>query len=199
MADIIYTYNGRAYANITNKCNCRCSFCIRFQTDGIGNAETLWHETDPTFDEIKAAIDAYDFTGQDELIYCGYGEPTCALDNLLRSAEYAKKKYGLAVRVNTNGLGNLENGEDIVPRLKGIVDRCSVSLNAPDCDAYERVSHPKPDGAYEAMKAFAAECRSAGIDVKFSVVDVIPPEEINACREIAHAMGIPLRIRHFSS
>jgi len=198
MADIIYTYNGKAYANITNKCNCRCSFCIRFQTDGIGNAETLWHETDPTIEEIKAAIDAYGFAAPEELVYCGYGEPTCALDNLLLSAQYAKDRYGLKIRLNTNGLGSLENGGDIVPRLKGIVDACSVSLNAPDHDAYERISHPEPEGAYEAMKSFAAECRTAGIDVKFSVVDVISPEEIAACQNIAHTMGIPLRVRHFS-
>ncbi|MFZ2637162.1 MAG: radical SAM protein, partial [Agathobacter rectalis] len=31
MADIIYTYKNEVYANITNKCDCACTFCIRSQ------------------------------------------------------------------------------------------------------------------------------------------------------------------------
>ena len=38
MAQILYTYKDGVYANLTNKCNCRCTFCIRFQHDGIGDA-----------------------------------------------------------------------------------------------------------------------------------------------------------------
>lgn len=62
MADIIYTYKNEVYANITNKCDCTCTFCIRSQKDAIGDATTLWHKVDPTYDEIIAAIDAFDFT-----------------------------------------------------------------------------------------------------------------------------------------
>ncbi len=43
MADIIYTYKNEVYANITNKCDCACTFCIRSQKDAIGNATSLWH------------------------------------------------------------------------------------------------------------------------------------------------------------
>lgn len=60
MADIIYTYKNEVYANITNKCDCACTFCIRSQKDAIGDATTLWHKVDPTYNEIIAAIDAFD-------------------------------------------------------------------------------------------------------------------------------------------
>lgn len=40
MADIIYTYKNEVYANITNKCDCACTFCIRSQKDAIGDATT---------------------------------------------------------------------------------------------------------------------------------------------------------------
>ena len=60
MADIIYTYKNEVYANITNKCDCACTFCIRSQKDAIGDATSLWHTVDPTYDEIIAAIDAFD-------------------------------------------------------------------------------------------------------------------------------------------
>lgn len=56
MADIIYTYKNEVYANITNKCDCACTFCIRSQKDAIGDATTLWHKVDPTYDEIIAAL-----------------------------------------------------------------------------------------------------------------------------------------------
>ena len=54
MADIIYTYAGSAYMNITNKCPCSCVFCIRANGEGLGSAESLWLKKDPTIEEIKA-------------------------------------------------------------------------------------------------------------------------------------------------
>ena len=57
MAQILYTYKDGVYANLTNKCNCRCTFCIRFQHDGIGDAPTLWHKVNPTWNQVKKAID----------------------------------------------------------------------------------------------------------------------------------------------
>ncbi|MDE6914047.1 MAG: radical SAM protein, partial [Lachnospiraceae bacterium] len=94
MADILYTYKNQVYANITNKCDCSCTFCVRSLKNGVGDAETLWHQKDPTLEEIKTAMDNFDFTGYNELVFCGYGEPTCALDILLESARYAKETYG---------------------------------------------------------------------------------------------------------
>lgn len=91
MADILYTYKNQVYANITNRCNCNCTFCVRSLKDAVGDAKTLWHKTEPTLAEIKNAIDNFDFTGYTELVFCGYGEPTCALENLLASAAYVKK------------------------------------------------------------------------------------------------------------
>ena len=62
MADIIYTYKNQVYANITNKCDCACTFCIRSERDRIGESGSLWHTVDPAVEEIKAAIDEFDFT-----------------------------------------------------------------------------------------------------------------------------------------
>ena len=105
MADIIYSWYGNTYFNITNKCPCNCAFCIRKKADAVGDAKRLWHDTDPTFEEIKAAIDAYDFTGVTEAVFCGYGEPTNAYDNLIKTAKYMKQQYpNIKLRINTNGL-----------------------------------------------------------------------------------------------
>ena len=157
MAKILYVYNDQVYANITNKCDCNCTFCIRKQFDGVGDADTLWHKAEPSLSEIIAAIDAFDFTGYKEFVFCGYGEPTCALENLIASARYVKEKTGLPIRVNSNGLGNLYYKRDIVPQLAEVVDSISISLNEATAEKYEKVTRPSLPHAYEAMLDFAEE------------------------------------------
>ena len=198
MAKILYVYNDQVYANITNKCDCSCTFCIRSQKDGIGDAETLWHKVDPTLEDIYAAIDAFDFTGYNEFVFCGYGEPTCALDNLLVSARYVKEKTGLPIRVNSNGLGNLYHKRDIVPELAKVVDSVSISLNAPNAEEYEKVTRPSFPNAYAAMLDFAEECGRLMKHTQLSIVDVLPAEEIAACQKIADERGVHLKVRKFS-
>ncbi|MFR2215903.1 MAG: hypothetical protein ACLS61_19960 [Ruminococcus sp.] len=61
MADIVYCYNHEVYFNLTNKCPCNCTFCIRNNGDSVGSAKTLWFEKEPTMEEIYKAIDAFDF------------------------------------------------------------------------------------------------------------------------------------------
>ena len=84
MADIIYTYRNKVYLNLTNRCPCSCTFCIRSNADGLGSANTLWHKSDPTAEEITAAIESFDFSGFPEVTFCGYGEPTERLPELLQ-------------------------------------------------------------------------------------------------------------------
>ena len=198
MADIIYTYKDSVYANITNKCNCRCTFCIRFLKDGIGNADTLWHQQNPSKEEVLKTIREYDFTGYSELVFCGYGEPTCALDILLAAAKVAKEEKGLKVRLNTNGLGNEENGINIVPELASVVDSISISLNAPDSAAYEKVTRPQVENAFDKMVDFARKAKEKIGQIKWSIVDVLPKEDIEKCRRLSEETGIDLRIRHFT-
>lgn len=196
MADIVYTYGGSVYMNITNKCPCSCTFCIRSNGDGLGSADSLWLSKDPTIDEIKAEIDKFDFSPYKEVIYCGYGEPTQALDNLIKSAEYLKSKYDIKIRLNTNGLADLINGKSVAPLLKGIVDTVSISLNAPSAERYAEVSRPKfGKESYSSLLNFAKECKKYIPTVKFTAVDIITKEEITECQKIADEMQIPLRVR----
>ncbi len=195
MADILYTYKDSVYANITNKCNCRCTFCIRFVKDGVGDADTLWHQTNPTLTEVIDAIRDFDFSGYNELVFCGYGEPTCQLDILLEAAAYAKREKNLRIRLNTNGQGSAENGRDIVPELAKVIDSVSVSLNAPSKEEYEAVTRPlHPDG-FKNMLEFTKRCREEIEDVRWSIVDVLPKEEIERCRALSKEHDIPLKIR----
>ena len=182
MAKILYVYNDQVYANITNKCDCNCTFCIRKQFDGVGDADTLWHKAEPSLSEIIAAIDAFDFTGYKEFVFCGYGEPTCALENL-------------PIRVNSNGLGNLYYKRDIVPQLAEVVDSISISLNEATAEKYEKVTRPSFPHAYEAMLDFAEECGKLIPHTQLSIVDILPEEDIKACQRIADSRGVHLKVR----
>ncbi len=198
MADILYTYKNQVYANITNKCDCNCRFCIRSHRNSIGEAENLWHKTEPTLEEIKKAIDDFDFTGYEELVFCGYGEPTCSLDNLLAAAAYAKEKYNVKIRLNTNGLANLYHKRNVMPELAEVIDSVSISLNAPTAEKYQEVTRPQFENAFSAMLEFSSLAQEAFEHTQLSIVDVLPEEEIRECQRIADERGIFLKIRKFS-
>lgn len=79
------------------------------------------------------------------------------------------------------------------------MDAVSVSLNTSDAEKYNAVCRPSfGPAAYDAMLQFAVDCKRYVLAVKFSIVDVIPPDEIEICKQTAARLGIPLRIRHFS-
>lgn len=198
MADILYTYKNQVYANITNRCDCSCQFCIRSHKDSVGEAENLWFQTEPTLEEIKKAMDEFDFEGYEELVYCGYGEPTCALENLLASAAYAKEKYNIRIRLNTNGLANLYHKRNIIPELAKVIDGVSISLNAPTPEKYQEVTRPQFENAFPALLEFASLAQQAFEHAQLSVVDVLPEDEIKACQKLADDRGIYLKIRKFS-
>lgn len=203
MADIVYTFEGHAYLNITNACPCRCEFCIRKNGDSVGDADTLWFEGhSPSLDEIKAAIDEFDFsTVADEIIFCGYGEPTCAYNNLIESAKYLRTKLpGCKLRINTNGLSDLINKKPTAKEICSLFDIVSVSLNAPTAEKYDALCHSAFGlDALPAIIKFASECRDEGVKVKFSVVDVISKEDIAACQSIADSCSIELRVRNYTA
>ncbi len=197
--EIIYIYKNKVYLNITNKCPCACTFCIRSQKDAIGSAESLWLNHNPSFEEVKQAIDEFDFSGFDEAVFCGYGEPTNSFEVLVQTANYLREKFKIKLRVNTNGLGNLINNRDISAELCQSVDAVSISLNCSNEDDYLATVRPKFGiKSYAAMLDFAKKCREITENVAFSVVDVIGEDEIKKCQKIADNLNIPLRIRKFS-
>jgi radical SAM enzyme (TIGR04100 family) len=199
MADIIYTYGGKVYLNITNKCPCRCTFCIRSNGEGLGSAETLWHEKDPSADEIIAAIDSFDFSVFQEVTFCGYGEPLCALDNLVKAGKYIKSKYNIQIRINTNGLGDLINKKDTAKIIGEFADTVSISLNAPNPQRYVELSRPSfGEKSFDAIIEFAKECKKYIKTVKLSLVNVISDDEIEECRKLAEKLEIPLRVREYT-
>ncbi len=197
--EIVYSYKDNVYLNITNKCPCACTFCIRSQKDAIGSANSLWLEHNPTFEEVKTALDNYNLDNCKEIIFCGYGEPTNSYDVLIKTAKYIRENLKIKTRINTNGLGNLINNESIVKELCENIDFISISLNCSNKEDYLKIVRPKFGiESFDAMLDFARECKKHTDNVMLSVVDVIGDEEVAKCKEIAENINIPLRVRVFS-
>ncbi len=197
MADIIYLFEGTPYFNLTNKCPCRCTFCIRDRLKTMGDAEGMWHRTQPTFKEVKKAIDEFDFSQFETAVFCGYGEPTNELELLLKTAEYLKEKYpDLKLRLNTNGLSNLINKRETAKEICENIDAVSISLNATNSEKYDEITRNIFKGeAFDAMLKFTADCVKHCDNVTMTVVDVIGKEEIEKSREICKKTGANFRVR----
>lgn len=196
IGEVLYDYGRGLYANITNRCPCRCEFCIRDMTRGLGTADTLWLKREPSAEEVIEMLKDWELSQYEELVFCGYGEPMERLDTLLRIADYIKKNTHLSVRINTNGLSDLIHGKKTAPCLEGLIDAVSVSLNQCTAEKYNALCHPKFGvEAFEAILDFTADVQKYVPHVGMSVVGVIPEEDICRCQQIASSFGITLRIR----
>jgi radical SAM enzyme (TIGR04100 family) len=192
-----YIVGNGIYINLTNRCTNRCTFCIRNNGDGAYGVDTLWLEHEPSAVEVLEDLKQYDMSRYDEIVFCGYGEPTIRLDTLLEVAKGIKEAYGKPVRINTNGHANLIHGKNVAPLFAGLIDTVSISLNTPSAEEYEKLCLPVyGQKAFEALIAFAKDCVPYVKNVIFSVVrQTLSEEELQTCREIAEKSGVRLRIR----
>ena len=188
------------YVNLTNRCPCACTFCLR-HTKEMLESNNLWLKTEPTLDEIIAEFEKFDLSQCNEIIFCGFGEPTERIDTLIEVAKYVKNKYpNMPIRINTNGLGDLINKKPIAPLLKGLIDTVSISLNAPTAEEFYEITRNKFGiDSYEAMKKFAIDAKAYVPKVVLTVVDCIGDEKIAACQKVCDEINIPLRVRPFEA
>lgn len=197
MNTILYEVHNNLYVNLTNKCPCACTFCLRQTRDHMENSGSLWLEHTPTLEEVLAEFDKFNLDKYGELVFCGFGEPTEALDVLLETARFVKEKYNKPIRINTNGLGDLVNGKEIAPLLQGLIDTVSISLNTPDAKKYQELVRSKfGDISFDAMLSFAKKCTQYVPNVVLSTVaTTLTKEEEEKCAEICEKIGAKYRIR----
>lgn len=194
---ILYDYEDSLYINLTNKCPCACVFCIRKETDHVGNSDSLWLDHEPTVEEVKKEFKNFDLNKYEEIVFCGYGEPLVRINEVVEVAKYIRSISNIKIRVNTNGLSDLIHNKKTAQMLKGNIDVVSISLNAPNKVKYNEVTKPKfGEKSYEALLDFATDCKKYIKEVNFSVVDEINEKEIQESKELAESMNIPLRVRH---
>lgn len=200
---VVYEVKGGLYVNLTNRCPCSCRFCIRSNGEGAYGSDPLWLEREPTFREAVDAIESANPAAYSEIVFCGYGEPTERLDDLVEIARYLKNKYpSIPIRLNTNGLSDLMAGEPTAHRFKGCIDVISISLNASTAEEYCQMCRPRFGlKSYEAMLNFTSQVREFVPEVVMSIVATsdTPETEIAACRDICDRLGVSLRVRTYIS
>lgn len=196
---ILYEVHENLYVNITNRCPCACTFCLRQTKDEMNHSGSLWLEREPNIDEIIAEFDRFDMKKYGELVFCGFGEPTERLGDLLEVAAFAKEKFNIPIRLNTNGLSDLIYGKDTAPMYEGLVDTISISLNTPDKEKYLELTRSKFGiQSHDAMLRFAGNVSKYVPNVILSTVaTTITDKEETQCREICDKLGVTYRIREF--
>ena len=194
----VYTLDGNLYINLTNKCSNGCDFCVRNERSSYyGNY--LWlRNGDPTVDKVIAAAKGFgDLTRFKEVVFCGFGEPTYKVAEMVALCDYFHEK-GLKTRLNTNGQGNLINKRDIVSDLKDKIDFVNISLNASCVEKYQPICRSQfGESGFSGMIEFAKLCRKNEIACRFSIVDCIGEEEVEACKRLADSVRIPLYVRKY--
>ena len=192
---IAYRGKGNIYLNITNRCSSDCRFCLRTFTDEV-YGEPLVLTGEPRIAEIERAIELEYLAGPaDEVVFCGFGEPTLRLDVVTAVSEWLRSRC-LPSRLVTNGHGQLVNPYvKVVPALAGAgLSAATVSLNAADPEAYELLCRPMFSKAHRAVIRFAEECVRHEIATTLTAVDV-PEADVEACAALAADIGADFRVR----
>ena len=194
---ITYNIKNSLYLNITNHCTNRCDFCIR--DHGTGIFASLKLEREPTLDEILGDVLSQNLHKYKEIVFCGYGEPTCRLYDLLTVCKKLREVTDTPIRMNTNGHASLISGEDTAPMFKGLVDIVSISMNAADPDTYYQLCHPKfGEDTYVGVLKFAREISKYVPKVVLTAVEgTIQPDDVDRCRRIAADLGADFRLREY--
>lgn len=195
---ITYVIKNSLYINITNHCTNKCDFCVMERSGGDIQIEDLTFEREPSLDDILFEVTSNNLNKYKEIVFCGYGEPTCRLYDMLSICKKIREITDTPIRVNTNGHASMIMGEDVAPLFKGLVDCVSISLNAPDSDTYARLCHPKfGENTYAGVLKFAREIVKYVPEVYLSVFGgSISEEDAFRCAEIAANIGVKFVVRN---
>ncbi len=190
---IAYRIRNSLYLNITIRCNADCVFCDR-KGAAVIKGHNLRITEEPSVDEIIRAIG--DPARFEEIVFCGYGEPTIRLDALLGVSKWVKSRRG-RVRLNTDGHGNIINGRNIVPQLVGVVDSVSISLNSTDPDQYGKLMRIDGESMFSAMVEFSRQCVKHGLDVTMTAVELDEVDRLKARSFAENTIGARFKQRLF--
>ena len=196
--NLVYLLDGKVYINLTNSCTNNCVFCIRDIKDDVVGANLFLNTENVKAEDVIAQLEAIKDKLSSEIVFCGYGEPMLKLEVIKQVAKYIKEKYpNTILRINTNGHANLVYKRNVLPELKGLIDRFSVSLNGETEEVYNKISVPNIDNAYEAVKDFIRESVKQGFNTTATIVTNYKGYDVDMqkCIEITKELGATFRER----
>jgi TatD DNase family protein len=196
--NLVYFLDGKIYINLTNSCTNRCVFCIRNIKDDVVGADLfLTTENVKVADVIEQLNEMKDKISS-EIVFCGYGEPMLKLEVIKEVSKYIKDNYpNVIVRINTNGHANAVYKRNVLPELKGLVDKFSISLNGENEEVYNELSQPLIENAYQSVKDFIKETVKEGFDTTATIVTGYKNYKVDMkkCIEITKELGAKFRER----
>lgn len=194
---ILYQVHNNLYVNLTNRCPCACTFCLRSTRDEMEESGSLWLEHEPSVEEVKGEFAKFDLKEYEEIVFCGFGEPTERLDDLLEIAKFVKDTYDKPTRLNTNGLSDLMHGRDTAPLFVGLIDTISISLNTPSPEKFLELTRSKFGiKSFDAVLHFAYNARKyVNKVILTTVATTLSKDEEAKCQEICDRIGVNYRIR----
>lgn len=190
-----YTYQiGESlYINVTNRCNADCIFCDRKGKAVISGYKLKMDKSQEPAAEVYTK-EIGDPKKYNEIVFCGYGEPTIRWDVVKEVAAYIKANGG-KTRLNTDGHGNVINKRDITPELKDLIDTVSISLNSTDPDQYAKLMRVDPEMHAEMLK-FAKDADKYS-NVIMSVVGLNAVDTEKAKKFVTEKLGVNFREREY--
>ncbi len=193
---IIYAAHENLYLNITNRCTAECVFCIKRYSDGV-YGYNLRLSKEPTLSGVINELSKIDLSQYREVVFTGLGEPLVRLDEVLGITKWLATR-GMLVRLDTIGHARLLYPDrDVAKELADAgLKIVSISLNAQDEETYNRLCSPKSRNSYTKMLEFAREVREAGMELRFSVVN-LPVVNIEECKEIAREYCADFKVRGY--
>lgn len=196
--NLAYLLDGKVYINLTNSCTNNCVFCIRNIKEDVVGTNLFLNSENVKAQDVIAQLEEIKDKLSSEIVFCGYGEPMLKLDVMKEVAAYIKKNYPhIKLRVNTNGHANLVYKRNVLPELKGLIDKFSVSLNGENEEVYNKISLPNIEGAYDAVKDFIKEAVKEGFDTTATIVTNYKDYNVDMpeCIEITKSLGAKFRER----
>jgi len=155
---------------VTRSCNLACKHCR-------AEAHPEPYEGELSTEEAKALIDTFPGTGSPIIIFTG-GEPFMRHD-IFELIPYAKAK-GLRCVMAPNGtLLTAENAR----RIKDCgIERCSISIDAPNAEAHDEFRGVK--GAFAASMQGIEHLKSVGME--FQINTTVTKDNLHQFKEIFH-------------
>jgi TatD DNase family protein len=197
MPGLTYTYKIKdsLYINVTNRCNADCVFCKRKDDATVKGYNLKMSKSQEPNAEVYIK-EIGDPTVYDEIVFCGFGEPTIRWNVVKEVAKYVKSKSG-KTRLDTDGHGNIINKRDITPEFKDLIDTVSISLNSTDKEQYAKLMRVDP-GLHQEMIDFARKAKQYS-KVIMTVVDYTSVDVEQARKFVEEKVGVNFRERPYFS
>jgi TatD family-associated radical SAM protein len=157
----------------------------------------LYLESEPTEEEVWEELKREIKSGDKQLVWCGFGEPTTRLDLVLEVTKRIKTRYpSIKIRLDTDGQAQLRYcSRNVAKELREAgVDIVSISLNAENEEKYDVLCNPAYPKAFNAILEFARECKKFSLSVRMSVVGSTNVD-VAECERIVRELGCEFVIR----